>query len=73
VTKIRATKERLILQNHMHFILQSNSLSKDIQRLKSVTAKKIIKTLNRPCLMYALDAGGVTRKTPLIWGYAKKL
>ncbi|VVH58984.1 hypothetical protein BSPCLSOX_2806 [uncultured Gammaproteobacteria bacterium] len=35
--------------------------------------QKIIKTLNTPCLMYALDAGGVTRKTPLIWGYAKKL
>jgi hypothetical protein len=31
----------------MHFILQSDNLSKDIQRLKSFTAKKIINFLQR--------------------------
>jgi hypothetical protein len=33
----------------------------------------ILAWLISPAPEDALDAGGVTRKTPLIWGYAKKL
>jgi putative transposase len=37
----------VILENHMHFILQSDDLTKDIQRLKSFTAREIIKLLQQ--------------------------
>jgi hypothetical protein len=37
----------VILENHMHFILQSDNLSKDIQHLKFFTAKKIINFLQQ--------------------------
>jgi putative transposase len=34
------------LENHCHFVLQSNALDKDIARLKSWTAKNLIKWLS---------------------------
>jgi putative transposase len=37
----------VILENHTHFILQSDDLTKDIQRLKSFTAREIIKLVQQ--------------------------
>jgi hypothetical protein len=45
----------VILENHMHFILQSDNLSKDIQRLKSFTAKKIINFLQQKNIKTILE------------------
>ncbi|MBV4396080.1 hypothetical protein KU392_02265 [Advenella alkanexedens] len=35
----------VVLENHCHFVLQSNALDRDIARLKSWTAKNLIKYL----------------------------
>jgi REP element-mobilizing transposase RayT len=36
---------RVILENHCHFVLQSNQLDKDIARFKSFTARQLIEYL----------------------------
>jgi hypothetical protein len=36
----------VILENHMHFIAQSDSISRDVARFKSFTAKRLIQFLH---------------------------
>ena len=43
------------LENHCHFVLQSNALDKDIARLKSWTAKNLIKYLAQHNVQQILD------------------
>ncbi len=43
------------LENHCHFILQSNELDRDIARLKSWTAKKLIQYLAEQNVRQVLD------------------
>ena len=43
------------LENHCHFVLQSNALDKDIARLKSWTAKNLIKYLTEHNVRKILD------------------
>ena len=45
----------IILENHMHLILQSDDLTKDIQRFKSFTALEIIKFLQQKNIKSVLD------------------
>lgn len=45
----------VILENHMHLILQSDDLSKDIQRFKSFTAREIIKLLQQKNIKTILE------------------
>ncbi len=45
----------VVLENHCHFVLQSNALDQDIARLKSWTAKKIIQYLAEHNVRQILD------------------
>ena len=45
----------VILENHCHFVLQSNDLGRDIARLKSHTAKQIIHYLDQHNIKQILD------------------
>lgn len=45
----------VVLENHCHFILQSGALDRDIARLKSYTAKKLIQYLAENNIRQILD------------------
>ncbi len=45
----------MILENHCHFVLQSNALDQDIARFKSWTAKKLIQYLAEQNVRQILD------------------
>ncbi len=45
----------VILENHMHFIAQSDSISRDIARFKSYTGKKLIQFLLEEKIKTILD------------------
>jgi len=45
----------VILENHLHLVLQSDQLSKDITRLKSFTAKQLISYLTTHNVTIILD------------------
>ena len=46
----------VVLENHLHFIAESKQLSKDVQRFKSYTARKIIDYLMQQKKDLLLDA-----------------
>ena len=45
----------IILENHLHFIAQSNQLDKDVARFKSFTAKRILLCLKQHKVKTILD------------------
>jgi len=45
----------VILENHCHFVLQSDDLARDIARLKSYTAKQLIQYLDQNNIKQILD------------------
>ena len=45
----------VILENHLHLVLQSDNLGKDIVRLKSYTAKQLIAYLDDHNVKQILD------------------
>ena len=45
----------VILENHCHFVLQSSALDRDIARLKSFTAKQLIRWLHDNQIKQVLD------------------
>ena len=45
----------VILENHMHFIAQSNSISRDVARFKSFTAKRLIQFLHEENIKTMLE------------------
>ena len=45
----------VILENHLHFVVQSNRLDKDIGRFKSYTANQLLSYLKRQNIKTLLD------------------